>query len=594
MSGCAFSISSSSSDAYGMLADRVDEQAALLEADVSGRRADQPRDGVLLHVLAHVVAHELVAEMQRQLLGELGLADAGRAGEEEAAGRTIGLTESGARALDRARDRAAPLLPGRTPRGRATPRASCSRSLSDEDACLAGMRAIRATTSSICVRRADRRATRPPASRPCAARAALAPRAAHLRARLVEHVDGAVGQPVVAQVPRRQLRRRLERVVGVAHAVMRLRSASAAPAGSCTVSWIDGSSIVIFCSRRASARSFSMCLNSSCVVEPTTRSWPVVRIGLISVARSIVPPVVAPAPTVEWISSMKRIGIGRFASAVMTALKRSSKSPRKRVPASSAPVSSEKTSAPFEQLGHVVLQQPRREPFGERGLADAGVADEDRIVLAPPAEDLHRALQLVGAADQRIELAGRGRARSGSSRRRRADRAAVAPPRSPLPGFGVGRRRRLRDPARCDGGTLLMPCVMYSRTSRRVTPCAASSCAAYDFDLLQRRREHVARLHFLAAGALDVQHRRLQHAPERQRLLGLLLLAARNCSTVLVAGTCRDRGAAAAGRRRRRRGSARRPGRAPARRAGARASGACAAATSPRDTPRSGRLRELD
>ena len=78
-----------------------------------------------------------------------------------------------------------------------------------------------------------------------------------------------------------------------------------------TVSWIDGSSIVTFCSRRASARSFSMCLNSSCVVEPTTRSWPAVRIGLISVAKSIVPPVVAPAPTVEWISSMNRIGSGR-------------------------------------------------------------------------------------------------------------------------------------------------------------------------------------------------------------------------------------------------------------------------------------------
>ena len=43
-------------DAVGMRAHRVDEQAALLEADVSGRRADQPRDRVLLHVLAHVEA----------------------------------------------------------------------------------------------------------------------------------------------------------------------------------------------------------------------------------------------------------------------------------------------------------------------------------------------------------------------------------------------------------------------------------------------------------------------------------------------------------------------------------------------------------
>ena len=44
--------------------------------------------------------------------------------------------------------------------------------------------------------------------------------------------------------------------------------------------------------------------------------------------------------------------------------------------------------------------------------------------------------------------------------------------------------------------------------------------------LLQRGGEHVARLHFLPSGALHVQHRRLQHAAERERLLRLLLLAA--------------------------------------------------------------------
>ena len=91
-------------DAVGMRADRVDQQAALLEADVAGRRADEPRDRVLLHVLAHVEADELVAELQRELLGELGLADAGRPGEQEAARRPIGLAEPRARSLDRLRD----------------------------------------------------------------------------------------------------------------------------------------------------------------------------------------------------------------------------------------------------------------------------------------------------------------------------------------------------------------------------------------------------------------------------------------------------------------------------------------------------------
>ena len=66
-----------------------------------------------------------------------------------------------------------------------------------------------------------------------------------------------------------------------------------------TVSSMDGSSTAIFCRRRASARSFSMCLNSSNVVEPMTRNSPAVRRGFSIVARSIVPPVTAPAPTVE-------------------------------------------------------------------------------------------------------------------------------------------------------------------------------------------------------------------------------------------------------------------------------------------------------
>jgi hypothetical protein len=48
------------------------------------------------------------------------------------------------------------------------------------------------------------------------------------------------------------------------------------------------------------------------------------------------------------------------------------------------------------------------EAFGERRLADAGVADEHRVVLPPPAEDLERPVQLDGAAHEGIELPGRG------------------------------------------------------------------------------------------------------------------------------------------------------------------------------------------
>jgi hypothetical protein len=43
--------------------------------------------------------------------------------------------------------------------------------------------------------------------------------------------------------------------------------------------------------------------------------------------------------------------------------------------------------------------------FGDGGLADAGIADEQRVVLAAAAQDLDRALDLGIAADQRIDLA---------------------------------------------------------------------------------------------------------------------------------------------------------------------------------------------
>jgi hypothetical protein len=69
-----------------------------------------------------------------------------------------------------------------------------------------------------------------------------------------------------------------------------------------------GSTISIFWKRRASARSRSNdALYSWNVVEPMKRSDPPARAGLRRFEASIEPPVVAPAPTSVWISSMKRI-----------------------------------------------------------------------------------------------------------------------------------------------------------------------------------------------------------------------------------------------------------------------------------------------
>ena len=285
--------------------------------------------------------------------------------------------------------------------------------------------------------------------------------------------------------------------------------------------------MVIFCSRRASARSFSMCLNSSCVVEPMTRSWPVVRIGLISVARSIVPPVVAPAPTVEWISSMKRIGFGRFASAAITALKRSSKSPRKRVPASSAPVSSEKTSAPCEHVRHVVAAAAAR-PALRRARSCRRPASPTKTGLF--LRRRHR-ISIVRCSSSARPISGSSspaRARAGEVRRvgARADRATC---RRRARRRRLRLRRRRRRPAALPGVRRRHLADAVRDVLEHVEPGDAlrrQQLRRVRLGLLQHRREHVARLHFLAPGALHVQHRGLQHAAERQRLLGLLLLAA--------------------------------------------------------------------
>ena len=62
----------------------------------------------------------------------------------------------------------------------------------------------------------------------------------------------------------------------------------------------------------------------------------------------------------------------------------------------------------LEHVGDVALDDLAREPFGDRGLTDAGVADVERVVLRPAAEDLHGAIDLGHAPDQRIDLAGLG------------------------------------------------------------------------------------------------------------------------------------------------------------------------------------------
>ena len=77
-------------DAVVLAADGLGQLAALVEADVAGRGADQARHVVALHELAHVDLDERVLAAEHELgegLGELRLPDAGGAEEDERADR---------------------------------------------------------------------------------------------------------------------------------------------------------------------------------------------------------------------------------------------------------------------------------------------------------------------------------------------------------------------------------------------------------------------------------------------------------------------------------------------------------------------------
>ena len=94
-------------DGVWAASNRLGQLATLVIADVAGRRTDETRDGVAFHVLRHIDPdHRLfvVKEQFGERLSELGLADTGRAKEEERPNRSIGITKPCARATDRVGD----------------------------------------------------------------------------------------------------------------------------------------------------------------------------------------------------------------------------------------------------------------------------------------------------------------------------------------------------------------------------------------------------------------------------------------------------------------------------------------------------------
>ena len=110
----------------------------------------------------------------------------------------------------------------------------------------------------------------------------------------------------------------------------------------------------------------------------------------------------------------------------------------------------------LQALGDVLAHDPLGEPLDDRGLADAGIADEHGVVLRLARQDLDDAADLGVAPDDRVEPARcaprrRGRGRTSRAPRRpprasRSSRAARRGPGSAPRGSGPPTARALRAP----------------------------------------------------------------------------------------------------------------------------------------------------
>ena len=167
---------------------------------------------------------------------------------------------------------------------------------------------------------------------------------------------------------------------------------------------------------------------SSSVVAPTQCSSPRASAGLSMLPASIAPSAL-PAPTMVCSSSMKTMvwpsSCGdllqhRLQPLLELAAVLGAGEQRRHVQRQHALV--------LQRLRHLAVDDALRQAFDDRGLAHAGLADQHRVVLGAPLQDLDRAADLVVAADHRVELARRARARSGRGCISSAPRAGLRPP----------------------------------------------------------------------------------------------------------------------------------------------------------------------
>ena len=176
-----------------------------------------------------------------------------------------------------------------------------------------------------------------------------------------------------------------------------------------------------------------------------------------------------------------------------------------------------------QNLRDVAFNNAPGQALGDGCLADTGFADQQRVVLAPPAQGLDDALEFLVAADQRVDLALQ-------RQRVEVDRVLLERPGLFLFAFGfhfpLGRRlllRHLADAVRDEihhveaGDSLLLQEVNRVRI-----------LFAVDGD------QHVGAIDFLLARGLNMQDGALDDALEAEGRLGVDVVLAGNDRRVFV------------------------------------------------------------
>ena len=226
-----------------------------------------------------------------------------------------------------------------------------------------------------------------------------------LRGRLVDQVDRLVGQEAVGDVAVRERGGGDQRAVLDAHAVVDLVALLQAAQDRDRV--LHGG--LADDHRLEAALERGVLLDVLAVLVERggadARSSPRASIGLSRLAASTAPSA-APAPTIVCSSSRNRMIVPcasetslrtRLQAFLELAAVRGAGDQRAHVQRDHAAVA--------QRLGHVAGDDPLGEALDDRGLADAGLADQHGVVLGAPGEHLDHAADLLVAADDRVELA---------------------------------------------------------------------------------------------------------------------------------------------------------------------------------------------